>query len=566
MNPGHLFVVNGRLESLSADAVIIPTDAGFHVERWWRGAAGLPPEGTWASLKPIGWERGSALPARAPRRSGRRQPEVWFLDTIASTPAGVGDSARRAVAAVVERSVDLLWSSARESGRDVPLIALPVIGTGYGGHRLRRGQVITQLLTSLHDVARTVGVDVALVASNRADYSALQHGRRALGHESGLGVEDTARAARLGRYAADGDLALFFGAGVSIAAGLPSWSRLLTELVARLDLDEDVVRRIDDLGPLEQAELVQVALADHSARAKADTQKALGSRVATIIRAASTRPSLAHTLLASMRVREAATTNYDQLYEAAVRATARSQADEQGSAVDVLPWDRTSAGRPWLLKMHGDVDHPDSIVLSRSSFVHYDSRWKPVGSLVQSLMLTKHLLVVGASMTDDNLLRFAYEVAGLRASIQTSGSAAPEIGTVVHLADDAAFSRLWKGRFDVVVPTIGTDSRDPVGSQDARLSAPHPEETGDERREREASERRRAARALTVFLDVVAMHVERDAPHLLDDRYAEERAGDAAHLVARVREVAAEARRIGDEDAWAQLADMLDQFGAGTRT
>ncbi|MEK8226511.1 SIR2 family protein [Oerskovia sp. M15] len=64
--------------------------------------------------------------------------------------------------------------------------------------------------------------------------------------------------------------------------------------------------------------------------------------------------------------------------------------------------------------MHGDVDRPATIVLSRSSFVRYDTRWKPVGSLVQSLMMTKHLLVVGASMTDDNLLRFAYEVAGLR--------------------------------------------------------------------------------------------------------------------------------------------------------
>ncbi|WP_251152267.1 hypothetical protein, partial [Cellulosimicrobium sp. Marseille-Q4280] len=45
--------------------------------------------------------------------------------------------------------------------------------------------------------------------------------------------------------------------------------------------------------------------------------------------------------------------------------------------------------------------------------------------------------------------------------------------------------------------------------------APDPAESDEERREREAAERRRAARALTVFLDVVAMHAERDAPHLL---------------------------------------------------
>ncbi|WP_454042578.1 SIR2 family protein [Cellulosimicrobium sp. Marseille-Q8652] len=559
MTEGHLFVVNGRLEALSADAFVIPTDAAFHVERWWRDAAGLEPATTWSQVKPGGWGQGAALPARTSRRSAKHQPEVWFLDTIATTPDGVGDAARRAVAAIVEHSADRLRTAAETAGRDLPLVALPVIGTGYGGHRLRRGQVISALLTTLHDAARDLGVDVALVASNRADYSALQHRRRALARPTGLPPETTTRAQELGRHAADGDLALFFGAGVSIAAGLPSWSHLLTELVAKLDLDSDVRARISELGPLEQAELIQVALADRSARAKADTQKALGSRVAKIITAASARPSLAHTVLASMRVREAATTNYDQLYEQAVTATAGRPSDDQRVVIDRLPWDRTSTDRPWLLKMHGDVKHPDSIVLSRSSFVHYDTRWKPVGSLVQSLMMTKHLLVVGASMTDDNLLRFAYEVAGLRASIEKRAPGAPEIGTVVHLADDAAFSRLWKGRFDVVVPTL--DAADRIGTS---TPTPEPAESDEALRDREAAERRRAARALTVFLDVVAMHAERDASHLLDDRYADERGDEAVSLVADLRSMAKAARRIGTDDAWTQLADTLDQFGAGS--
>ncbi|WP_435737380.1 hypothetical protein V5D56_01945 [Cellulosimicrobium sp. PMB13] len=68
MTEGHLFVVNGRLEALSADAVVIPTDAAFHVERWWRDAAGLEPATTWGQVKPGGWGQGAALPARASRR------------------------------------------------------------------------------------------------------------------------------------------------------------------------------------------------------------------------------------------------------------------------------------------------------------------------------------------------------------------------------------------------------------------------------------------------------------------------------------------------------------------
>ncbi|ARU51101.1 hypothetical protein CBR64_05950 [Cellulosimicrobium cellulans] len=553
---GHLFVVNGRLEALSADAIVIPTDAAFHVERWWRDAAGLEPATTWSQVKPVGWVRGAALRARTSRRGARNRPEVWFLDAIATTPDGVGDAARRAVAAIVEHSADRLRVAAEAAGRDLPLVALPILGTGYGGHRLRRGQVISSLLATLDDAARDLGVDLALVASNRADYSALQHRRRVLARPTRLPDEVTARARTLGARAARGDLALFFGAGVSIAAGLPSWSQLLTDLVAKLDLDSDVRERIRELGPLEQAELIQVALADRSARARSDAQKALGVRVASIIRAASARPSLSHALLASMRVREAATTNYDQLYEQAVTA-AGGPTDGLRADIDQLPWDRTSTRRPWLLKMHGDVEHPDSIVLSRSSFVHYDNRWKPVGSLVQSLMMTKHLLVVGASMTDDNLLRFAYEVAGLRASVEKHDPAAPEIGTVLHLADDAAFSRLWKGRFDVVVPTL-----DAVEGTAASMADPL--ESDEARRLREAAERRRAARALTVLLDVVAMHAEREVPHLLDARYVDERGEEAASLVADLRNLAKTARQIGADDAWTQLADSLDQFGAGS--
>lgn len=553
---GHLFVVNGRLEALSADAVVIPTDADFRVEQWWRAAAGLEPGTPWSQVEPAGWGHGAALPARTSRRATKNRPEVWFLDTIATTPEGVGDAARRAVAAIVEHSGDRIRAAAETAGRDLPLVALPIIGTGYGGHRLRRGQVISALLATLHDAARELGVDVALVASNRADYSALQHRRRMLARPTGLAADVIARAQALGTHAARGDLALFFGAGVSIAAGLPSWGRLLTELVAKLELDDDVRDRMEDLGPLEQAELIQVALADRSARAKSDTQKALGDRVSRIIRAASARPSLSHALLAGMRVRQAATTNYDRLYEQAVTA-AGGPTDGRPAVIDRLPWDRASTERPWLLKMHGDVEHPDSIVLSRSSFVHYDNRWKPVGSLVQSLMMTKHLLVVGASMTDDNLLRFAYEVAGLRASITTHDPAAPEIGTVLHLADDAAFSRLWKGRFDVVVPTLDADQRDAAPT-------PDPTESDDARRLREATERRRAARALTVMLDVVAMHAEREAPHLLDARYVDERSKEATPLVTELRRLAQSARAIGADDAWTQLADSLDQFGAGS--
>ncbi|NED68449.1 SIR2 family protein, partial [Streptomyces sp. SID10244] len=113
--------------------------------------------------------------------------------------------------------------------------------------------------------------------------------------------------------------------------------------------------------------------------------------------------SLAHALLAGMGCREAVTTNYDDLYGVAVEATRRPRPK-------VLPWQVVDEGRPWLLKLHGDIDRSASIVLTRRDFVLFDAKSRPAGSLLQALLLTKHVLIVGASLADDNVIRLAMEV------------------------------------------------------------------------------------------------------------------------------------------------------------
>ncbi|PRZ08603.1 SIR2-like protein [Isoptericola sp. CG 20/1183] len=551
MTPGHLFVVHGRLEVLSADARVIPTDSRFSVGDWWRPAAELDESTPWEYLRPDAWGQDAVERSRH-RLNDDATPEIWFFDSIASTPQGVGEKARRAVETIVSKGGQALRRGAHHAGRELPLIAIPVIGTGRGGHRLVRGQVIGSLLESLDATARREGVDIAVVASDSRDYSALQYRRRALGIADGLSSPLATQARDLGRRVAAGDVAFFFGAGVSIAAGMPSWKDLLSELVTTLGL-EDMRDQINRLGPLEQAELIQVTVADRSTLEPAASQLALGQHVVEVLRRRAPRPSLSHALMASMHVTEAATTNYDQLYEAAVSAAHREE--EAEAPIRVLPWDRVTPGRPWLLKMHGDVDHPASIVLSRSSFVHYDSRWKPVGSLVQSLMMTKHLVVIGASMTDENLLRFAYEVAGLRASIESPGKPTSAIGTLVHLFDDAAFSKLWQGRFDVVVPSLeGGDAE----------SAPRTRPEDQELRQPDDNvQTRRAARALTVFLDVMAMHAVEETPFLLDQRYVEERSDEATRLVIDLNDAARRARELSaGDDAWSGLATLLERHGA----
>ena len=530
---GHLFVAHSRLETVGCTAVVIPTDAWFSVNPKWKSAANVPAHVEWSALKPTGWQAGSVVQLHHEVKHAKH-PDVWMIDSIANTPAAVGDLVYRVVATMMKKAGASLRERATAAGLRLPLIAFPMVGSGHGGHTNDRGRLAEALVTSLSAAAADHGVDILLVTASRSDYGVLQQLRRDQGRLSSfdnlLGPELLRKAKELGLKVAHQDVALFFGAGLSMGAGLPSWSGLLQTLLkeSQSELTWDEVSR---LPVLDQGEVIERELRrlTHSGKGSGET---LGERITRIVREVE-RPGLGHVLLASMHVPTAVTTNYDQLYERAVETT--GGVDERRN-IAVLPWDRTESSDSWVLKMHGDIKDPPSIVLTRDAFVHYDSRWKPVGAVVQSLMMTKHLMIVGASLTDDNLIRFAHEVAGLRRQLATADSPPAEtadIGTVISLSPDRAFETLWSSQLDVVVagsaPSVSTSGYPPV------------------------------TRSLSIFLDAVAMYAAQDANHLLDARYQVR----DSHLVHAARELYAEAFARGREDAgWGALARELAKFGA----
>lgn len=173
-----------------------------------------------------------------------------------------------------------------------------------------------------------------------------------------------------------------------------------------------------------------------------------------------------------------------------LRPTARDcrGGDRARRAGSSLPFDQATAGTLWALTMHGD-EHPDSIVLTRTDFVRYDALSKALGAILQSLMATKHVLVVGTSMTDDNFPRLAYEVLEFRRQGDDArGRESTPIGTVVTLGEQATKAELWAKRFDYLPVAPGGNGVD-------------------------------ALRDLAIFLDLVAMHAAGHV-HLLDSRSA----------------------------------------------
>lgn len=146
-------------------------------------------------------------------------PRAWLVRTDGwGRPDGGAWIAAGLVQAVERAAADL----PPPVNRELPLIGVPLAGSGAGGLATRRGEIVTALVPALQDVARRKGVDVALVLFDDQDHAAVQAERVA---GPGVGVltdEEVDQADELGRRAAAGHLVLFLGAGVSMAAGLPS--------------------------------------------------------------------------------------------------------------------------------------------------------------------------------------------------------------------------------------------------------------------------------------------------------------------------------------------------------
>lgn len=538
----HVFVVPGTLDALHCDDVVVSTDqrgsAGVR-EQWW------PVLGWGGSGEHAERSRGERLSNDRrylqldPRGRDGEGPARWLLHVGALTGGGI-DWLQAGVRQLLRAIADTEPTPTGLPRR----VALPVVGVGGGGLGRQRGAVIDGLLAELDRAPESL--DVVLVASSRADYSALQARRLTLG----LGrlddevLEETATA--LAGRARAGQLAVFMGAGTGVAAGLPSWQGLLDALAARLEIPGGV-EALSRLSPLDAAEaLRRSAHAEATSGGSRAPEKTLGHHVAAVL-GTPQRYALAHVLLAALGAEQVITTNFDDLYERAVLAVTGS--DIPVVLPDREPEDDLRRGRGWLLKLHGDARRPESIVLDRRSFVRYDATQRPLASVLQATLLTRHLLVVGASMTDDNVIRLVHEVATLNEDHDRSRT----MGTLLTLERQELTARLWAPELRTV--PLGPPA--PMGeSQDA------------------ATVRfARAGRLLELLLDRVAALAAQDSVHhLLDRRYEDLFAAEAAdeRVVAEQLAEAAEQVRTflptsvrGVE--WQRVLTQLESWGARRR-
>ena len=479
---GHLFILPGNLTRLHCDAFLLPTDRRLELTPGWRAdlppvAMASPPDWPHVRTAPWpGWPSDRPLPWLT--KVGARGKETrWYVE-------GALEFVRQAAA-----------SRPRHTDRERPLLALPLVGTGSGGAANDKGGIVCELVPALLREVASLDVDLALVLDRPPSFAACQLERKKHASWAQLSGPLQQQARRLAELARCQELAFFLGAGVSKGAGLPDWRQLLDQL-AHGQIDDALYQAMDDMSLLDKAQLL-------FKRQGADLRRKVAERIAQ-----GQHYSLCHGLLAGIPHREAVTQNYDGLYERACEAA--------GQPLSILPY-RPLPGRRWLLKMHGCVEHPEDIVLSREDFLRYAKTRGALAGLVQGLLLTRHLVFVGFSLTDDNFLIIMDEVRRAR-------NASTKMGSALLLGLKEPLRQLWQDELDLIA-----------------LDSPG---------------------HLELFLDFLLCEATSNTHHLLDSSYHKLLSHHEQWLKAQLLQLRDQATPdVRSLPAWSNVQNLLEQLG-----
>jgi hypothetical protein len=197
----------------------------------------------------------------------------------------------------------------------------------------------------------------------------------------------------------EGKCVLFAGAGLSVAAGYPSWSDLLLELNKRGEqkgyIADKKTKELADLITKPNKQLMAAQeISDEFGR-----EHFLGELVDVFERAPK-KPTELHRALLGLPFSLVITTNFDQLIEnqfAALNSEIPKTYTHQDTAdfADAL-W----KGSFFVLKAHGDITRKTSIILTQKDYRTILYAAPGYRAVLSAIFTTKTILFMGVSLSD----------------------------------------------------------------------------------------------------------------------------------------------------------------------
>jgi len=191
---------------------------------------------------------------------------------------------------------------------------------------------------------------------------------------------------------ARGNMVVLVGAGLSVGAGLPGWNTLLTPLADSIRLPQD-----------RRADLLKVAQYYENARGRQALIAHLMQQSDTIGK----MPSNNHHRLVRLGINAWVTTNYDDLIEQAFR-TAGKRFTRVVRDQDV-PY--VSADTVTLIKLHGDLAQPETLIVTEQDYHTYFRRFPRIKDKLTTLLLDRTFLFVGYGINDPDFNQLRAEFA-----------------------------------------------------------------------------------------------------------------------------------------------------------
>lgn len=408
----------------------------------------------------------------------------------------------------------------RQPRRTKHVLAMPSFGTAGGGGHVKRGEVLQNLLDKAKAASARYDVDVVIVLQDERTFALAQQLRKRSGASwERLDGELFSTAKELAEKARTGKLVPFMGAGVSVSAGGPTWQQLIRTLAVEVDLSESDAESLFDSKrhALEQAAYLQERFRQRNSKL---ADGGFNEAVAKAVRL--DRYGLAPALLASLRTEQAITLNYDSLFELAC-----SDANDERT---VIPDDGSeSASDKWLLKLHGSVRRPKSIVLTRDDYLGYSANREALSAIVKANLITHHLLFVGFGLADDHFHQIIHDVR--RALPDVAGRTG--FATALTMRQDPLDETLWNGQLNLV----------PMGPPEGDI----PE----------------AGRVLEIFLDALLAYSADSHSYLLHEDFASSLQEEESELRQKVLDFRSTIR---SQDralpAWGVIQRMLEDLGS----